>query len=169
MKRGCLLLLLLLIVVTGCSAGKPSVAMPEEMPADFDFHVRYGYGEVSKNEINTYKDTVTKDLIMNGSATASLTLTPDEMRTIYANMKKINIMAKKKLLPDKQNCYSTPFSEDNWKVSVNGETNTFSWSNQHCEITDDAQQLLDLRTFIHEIVTSKEAYKELPEAEGGYD
>lgn len=73
--------------------------MPEEMPADFDFLVRYGYGEVTKNEINTYQDSVVKDLIMNGTATADITLTEDEMRSIYERMRGIHIMGKLELVP----------------------------------------------------------------------
>ena len=138
------------------------------MPSDFDFSVSYGYGDRTKNEINTYADTVTKDLIMNGAATADIALSDDEMRGIYAKMREIDIMAAKKL-PEKNGCFRTPSNEESWKVTANGETTTFTWTDEYCDLTDDANRLLELRRYIHGIVEAKEAYKALPAAEGGYD
>ncbi|WYT59311.1 hypothetical protein MHH28_09860 [Paenibacillus sp. FSL K6-1217] len=143
--------------------------MPEEMPADFDFLVRYWYGEVTKNEINTYENTVVKDLIVNGTATADITLTEDEMRSIYERMRDIRIMGKLELVPLKQSCAVVPYEEDSWRITVNGFTRNESWSGENCELTEDAEQLRELRTFIAEIVAGKEEYQALPEAEGGYE
>lgn len=108
------LLLLAVLLLNGCSTDKEAEraagqnVMPQEMPGDFDFLVRYGYGEATKNEINTYQDIVVKDLIMNGTATANVTLTGDEMRSIYDQMKEINIMGTMELEPARQSCAVTP-------------------------------------------------------------
>ncbi|SFS77395.1 hypothetical protein SAMN05428962_2782 [Paenibacillus sp. BC26] len=146
--------------------------MPNEMPDDFNFLVRFGLGESRKNEINTYNNTVTKDLIIHGTATAKVAFTMEEKRNIYEKMREINIMGTKELipsLPTDQSCDKTPYNEDSWQISVNGETKTLVWSDKNCEVTIDAKQLLELRTIIRKLVIVKEAYKELPEAEGGYD
>lgn len=172
MKRLYTLVFVLILLITGCSTEtehKGQNKMPNEMPSDFDFLVRYGYGEVNKNEMNTYVDTITKDLIVKGTATANLTFTTDEMRSIYEKMKEINIMGKKNLKPSKKGCSQTPYNEDNWKVTVDGKTETFAWSEKNCEVTDDAKQLKKLREFIWKMVVEKPVYKELPAAEGGYD
>lgn len=113
MNKLCLLLLAVLLL-NGCSTDKEAEraagqnVMPQEMPGDFDFLVRYGYGEATKNEINTYQDIVVKDLIMNGTATANVTLTGDEMRSIYDQMKEINIIGTMELVPARQSCAVTP-------------------------------------------------------------
>ncbi|MFC5652311.1 hypothetical protein ACFPYJ_25005 [Paenibacillus solisilvae] len=188
MKRFIPIAAVLLLLMTGCaaetgskeSAGAeqsiPSIteqpnSMPEEMPDQFDFLVRFGYGEVTKNEVNTYEDTVTKDLVVKGTATADITLTMDEMRSIYKKMREINIMADKELVPAPKVdvCHVTPYSVDSWKITINDETKTFTWSGENCEPTDDAKDLLELRTYIQHLVAGKEAYKALPEPEGGYD
>ena len=172
MKRLCVLFAVLLFIITGCGTetdSKESNSMPKEMPDMFDFIVRFGYGDVNKNEINTYQDTATKDLIAKGTATANITLTMEEMRSIYEKMREINIMGTKELVPAKMRCSQVPYSEDSWKININGETKTFTWSDENCEITDDAAQLLELRNFIQHIVAGKEAYKVLPESEGGYE
>lgn len=41
--------------------------MPIEMPSDFDFKVQFGVGK--NNEIYSFTDSVTKDLIANGTKT----------------------------------------------------------------------------------------------------
>lgn len=146
-----------------------SSGMPDIMPSDFNFRVSYGYGEVTKNEINTYENTATKDLVVNGEAQTDLTLSEDEMRGIYEKMKEIDITGRLKLKPDQSSCSVVPYNEDSWKVTAGGKTVTLSWSEEHCELTDDAKALKALRMYIQRIVEGKEAYQQLPEAKGGYD
>ncbi|OBZ13157.1 MULTISPECIES: hypothetical protein [Bacillales] len=183
-------ILFILLWVSGCSVEKDSEndgeaatiikqqtaikvneanKMPKDMPGNFDFMVRFGYGEVNKNEINTFQGTVTKDLIMNGTASAKVTFTLEEKRSIYAKMREINIMGAKELMPASVGCEVVPYSEDSWEINVNGETKIFTWTDKHCEITNDAKQMLELRSFIQQIVEAKEEYKKLPESEGGYE
>lgn len=158
-----------LLLVTGCgSKNVTGDTMPAAMPSDFNFSVSYGYGDNTKNAIDTYEDTVIKDLIMNGAATAKIALSDEEMREIYAKMREIDIMAAKKL-PKKNGCFRTPSNEESWKVTINGETTTYTWTDEYCDMTEDADRLLELRRFIQGIVEAKEAYKALPASEGGYD
>lgn len=171
-------LLLLLLVITGCSDNENNTKlaktvtqgteMPLEKPLDFNFMVSFGYGEVTKNVIDTYTGTVTKDLIIKGSATANIIFTTGELSEIYDKMKTINIMGPKELIKE-SGCFKTPSNEDKWKVTVNGETKNFSWTDQNCGMTEDANQLLELRIYIQHMVEGREAYTSLPEVEGGYD
>ena len=168
-------MLLAVLLIAGCNSNKEAEPvpeqqeMPEEMPGDFGFLVRYGYGEVTKNEINTYEDTVIKDLIVKGAAKANITLSGDEMRSIYDRMREMNIMGSLELVPATLSCSAIPFQEDSWQVTADGVTRNLTWSDEHCELTDDANQLLELRNFIEDIIARKDAYKELPEAVGGYE
>lgn len=143
--------------------------MPEAKPEPFNFSVSFGYGTVNKNEINTFNNTVTKDLVMNGTATANLTLTTEEMNDIYDVMREIDVLRELDLDNSDSNCSSTPVNEDHWEIQVDGEQRTFDWSSERCEMTDDANKLKELRNYIFDIVQDKKEYKELPEAAGGYD
>jgi hypothetical protein len=154
--------------LAGCSHETQKVQMPNKMPEDFNFTVSFGYGDVNKNEVNTYNDTVTKDLITKGTATTNLSLSNEELQTIYSKMKDIDIMAEKQL-PVRGSCSQTPSNTDSWKITINGETTTLTWTNEYCGMTKDAEQLRELRTSIWKIVEGKAAYKALPAAEGGYD
>lgn len=141
--------------------------MPETMPADFAFSVRFGI--TGKNEVNTFNGTVTKDLVIKGTAQAELVLTDSEMADIYARLRTINIYRELNLEPDMRNCTKTPFGEEHWQIRLDGEERSFYWDEENCEITADAEQLKELRSYIFELVKSKPAYLELPEAVGGYD
>lgn len=141
--------------------------MPKEMPNDFDFSVRFGI--TSKNEINTYEDQVTKDLVSEGTAKTDLALTDDEMKSIYDRMQEINILRELDLKPRSTSCSQTPYSEDYWKIRVDGQTKQFHWSEEHCSQGKDAKAMEELRDFIFNIVKNKDEYKNLPEAVGGYE
>lgn len=179
----CLLLVMLLAGCRGPDGGKESSApsaalsaapsektvhsMPEVMPEDFAFAVRFGI--TGKNEINTFEHTVTKDLVVKGTATANLTLTDSEIADIYSRMREINVMREMRLEPVSPNCNQTPYDEEHWQIRLNGEEQTLEWSEEKCEITEDAVKLRELRSYIFELVKNKPEYRELPEAEGGYD
>ena len=149
--------------------GSTVQTMPVGMPNDFGFSIQFGVGK--SNEINTFEDTVTKDLITDGTVTADVTLTDEEMDGIYEKMKEVNIVEPKNFTPEPINgtiCTKEPHEEDEWKITINGETITHSVSGAYCEPTNDAKQLIELRNYVFSIIRSKEEYKELPESKGGY-
>lgn len=143
-----------------------SIVMPENMPADFVFSVKFGI--YKRNAINTIDQTVTKDLIEDGTATTDINITEEEMKEIYELMKEVNVGEHKNLI-SKTNCMQEPYEEDEWIISFDGQTIKYSYSEAHCELTDDAKQLMNLRNRVFQMVKKKEAYKELPKSIGGYD
>lgn len=164
-------LLFLALLLIGCESNEMSMessnaVMPAEMPSDFDFKVQFGV--MKKNEINTFDNTITKDLIADGTVKVNLPLTLEEKTKIYEKMKEVNITEKKELIP-KTNCMKKPFSEDEWMITINGETINHYISEEYCDTTDDAKQLIELRNYIFTLVKSKEEYKSLPEANGWYE
>lgn len=183
MKRFNLLFIAIGLMLAGCSENSTTQGnlplnetdsiiqpMPEDMPNDFGFSVLFGIGK--KNEVNTFKEIVTKDLIEDGTATADVALTQVEMNEIYERMKEIKIKETKELIPDSINesiCSQEPYEEDEWKITINGEIITHSVSGTYCDPTDDAKQLLELRKFVFSKIKSKEEYIKLPDSKGGYE
>ncbi|MEO4052620.1 lipoprotein [Solibacillus sp. CAU 1738] len=140
------------------------------MPHDFGFIIQFGVGK--KNEINTFENTVTKDLISDGTATANVALTDKELNNIYEKMKEINIEESKNFIPKPINgsiCVMEPHEEDEWEITINGETITHSISGAYCDPTKDAQQLIELRNYVFNIIKSKEEYLVLPASNGSYE
>lgn len=161
-------IMMALLLMSGCGQDNRHFQMPNEMPEDFNFSVSFGYGEVNKNEINTYEHTVTKDLIMNGAAKAKVAFSEEEIQGIYDKMKAINVMDMDEI-PQQAGCSQKPSSTDRWSITMNGQTKTLSWTDEDCKVSEEEQQLWDLRIYIQQIVDGKDAYKALPEAVGGYD
>ncbi|WP_342573012.1 hypothetical protein MHH37_11230 [Solibacillus sp. FSL K6-1781] len=144
--------------------------IPEDMPDDFNFSIQFGVQK--KNEINTFDGTVTKDLIADGTATTELILTEEEMQNVFKKMKEINIAETKEFTPRSlfgTVCMKQPYGEDEWKVTINGETITHLISGEYCEPTNDAKQLIELRNYVFNLIKSKSEYKSLPESLGGYE
>lgn len=162
-------LLLLIFVCLGVSScSNTSIhkdQMPKEMPNDFSFSVRFGIG--SKNLIDSSNGVVVKDLIAAGIAETKMTFTQDEMRSIYEQMVKINVLGPKDLISE-TGCSLQPHGEDIWRIRIGSEEKTIQWSEEYCELTGDVKQLKDLRNFVLDIVKNKDEYKLLPEPEGAY-
>lgn len=168
MKQLLVSLFIIVLWIGGCEDGKELVTskMPDEIPSDFNFKLNFGV--LGKNEVNTFEGTITKDLIENGTAIAKITFTDSELDAIYQKMKEINIVEEKKLIPNTA-CSQEPYSIDQWEITINGESYTHLVSGEYCELTNDAEQLIQLRNFVFNIVKQKEEYKKLPEAVGGYE
>ncbi|MFG6149170.1 hypothetical protein [Halobacillus sp. B23F22_1] len=144
--------------------------MPEQKPDDFGFSVQFGVNY--KNEVNSFEDQVTKDLIAEGAVTADIAFSPKENDKIYEKMKEMNIVEKKKLTPEQVSetiCTQEPHEEDIWRIIIEGETITHSVSGAYCEPTHDAQKLIELRNYVFSIVRSKEEFKELPLSKASYE
>lgn len=157
-----------LLIMIGCIAAGTYVVkafhkMPVSMPDDFAFEIHFGIG--GRNEINTFNDTVTKDLISDGTATANMTFTPEEMEAIYNKMKDVNVAESKKLIPLYKGMAKMPFVEDRWYIRLNGKIISLTYSDKF-GFTKDATQLFEIRNFIMETVKKKEEFKKLPEEKG---
>jgi hypothetical protein len=162
------MILIAAVLLTGCTSALPDEgnSMPEQMPGDFAFSVHFGFG--GKNAIDSFRGIVVKDLISAGTAEASLTFTNEEMASIYEKMKEIDVLGPKHFAGDSR-CTRVPAGEDTWKIRMNGKERTIRVPLQHCVTPKDAQQMIDLRNWVLNIVKEKDAYKTLPEAEGGYE
>lgn len=162
--------LLLILLMGGCGQVVSAPSMPHEMPDDFAFSIQFGVDK--KNEINTYDGTVTKDLIADGTITTDISLTSEEMNTVYERMREVNILEEKEFVPEPifgEVCVQEPHEDDEWKITMNGETITISIDGTYCEPTKDAEQLIQIRDNVFTMIKEKDEYKALPDSTGGYD
>jgi hypothetical protein len=149
--------------IAGCST-EVSVKPNEDIPDDFNFSLTYGtYG---KQKVDTFKDVVVKDLVEDGTIEASIALTEEEMKQIYNEMMKINVMGELDLDKDKE-CHSEPQRISIWNIQMDGKIKSF-YFNSYCDYPKDVLKLLNLEEYVRNIVSSKEEYKALPESSGAY-
>ncbi len=147
-------------------AGCTSFVYPKEMPDDFDFSVDYGVE--GRQKVDTFTDTVVKDLVIDGVVEASIALTDEEMKDIYSKMVALDIMGKLDFEGDENDqCESKPEMRTEWIIHINGDLNIIRYTT-FCRDTSDSLAIMELEDYVHALVTAKEEYKKLPESNGYY-
>ncbi|HBI03327.1 MAG TPA: hypothetical protein DDY49_04760 [Paenibacillaceae bacterium] len=157
------------IFLAGYYVVRADYYMPKTMPADFAFKITFGVE--GKNEINTFRNTITKDLLKGGKTSGTFTFTKEEMEAIYKKMKKINIIGHKELSPSPFYIQigEKPIATEHWEIRLDGhyiQLENKEYANK--KTTKDAQQLLELHQWIFELVKQKDEFQKLPDAREGF-
>lgn len=160
-------LLIIIFLLVGCNSSNSKSQMPDAKSKDFNFVFNYGVN--AKNQLDTIKGQYTKDMVIEPSVTTNLILSHEEMNSIYLEMKKINILNYPDKFTPKRNMSSTPFETYSMKIIINGKEKNIYWEDENVSETKEAIQLRELFKKIQKIIISKEEYKKLPPAKGGYD
>lgn len=130
------------------------------------FGLIFKYGNNSKNILNTFDNTFTKDMIANPSITTSLKLSDDELNRIHQKINDLNIFQDVKTIKtDDTFIFVTPCDSYDLLVQNQGIKIQLSWD---CDLAGTNPKLQELSDFVRSIVESKEEYKKLPEAKGAY-
>ena len=169
MKKGWLIIAGLALVatilgVTGCSTTQPT---------ESSFNLIFKYGVGARNELSTFEDTYTKDMVMDPSITVNLSLTEEELDRIYQKMVEINFFD----YPDRFSVsvpagelvtMVTPHMSYYFKVEYDSRIKELWWEDEIMNENEEASRLREFIQLIRDIIESKEEYKELPEPTSGY-
>jgi hypothetical protein len=159
-----IVLILSCLSISGCNTGTSG---------ERDFNLIFRYGVQASNELNTFKNEFTKDMILDPSIKIKLSLTEEELESIYSKMKKIDFFS----YPDEFTIpiphdglvtLVTPYSTYYFKVEFEGGTKELHWEDEIRNENKEADKLRELIRFIREIIDSKKEYKDLPEPTSGY-
>ncbi|WP_318617831.1 hypothetical protein [Sporosarcina sp. YIM B06819] len=161
-------LLTVVLMLVACSPMvHPSTVYPEEMPKEFDFSVEYGVD--GKQKVDTFTDTVVKDLVIDGVVETSIALTDEEMQDVYNKMVALDIMGKLDFEEDENaQCASEPQLRTEWVVHLNGDLRIIRYT-LLCSDTPDSQSIMHLQEYVHSLMVAKEKYQQLPESNGYYE
>jgi len=126
-----------------------------------------------KNELNTFENTFQKDLVLDGVKKINFWLSKEEQNSILEKVNEINYFS----MPDTFKY----ISEDSISVSIEpnpdeqilrikyqSQDKTMIWTYPVIENDSRFKDLLELRKYIKSIIESKQEYKSLPPARGGY-
>jgi|GEM_PF-1286150 len=127
-----------------------------------NFIFRYGVG--AKNELNTFSQTYTKDMVMDSPITVSLKLTNEEITDVYKKINDLKLFDIKKEATE-TNTRVTPCSSYYLKVQSSYPQIGLAWDSCQGKINDKLQEFTD---YIIKIIESKEEYKALPTPKGAY-
>jgi hypothetical protein len=137
-----------------------------------DFNVRLRYGVLARNELNTFRNTFTKDLILDGTVTIPFHLLQASLDSIAAKMNQIDFFS----YPDtfivrSQDSIRVSISPNNtydFRVVSRSTVKTLFWDDAIIASDPQATKLRELVALIKTIVESKPEYQQLPPARGGY-
>ncbi|OPX90113.1 MAG: hypothetical protein A4E53_01328 [Pelotomaculum sp. PtaB.Bin104] len=157
------------------TVGIDNTAASEDETASLDennFNLILKYGVGAKNILNTFEGIYTKDMILDPPITTKMELTSEELNSIYNKMNEINFFT----YPDvftvpvgTEVGMITPYNSYYFQVRHGSEIKELSWDDEITNQNIDADKLRELVTHIRNLIESKEEYKKLPPARGGYD
>ncbi len=133
-----------------------------------DFNVQFKYGVTARNELNTFNNTYTKDMILDPPITIWLYLSDEEMNQIKQKMTEIDFFNLPEALPPRSyGAFVEP--QDNFYIKAqNGSTTKeVSW-NSNSEVNGIEQNLTQLANLMTRIIEQRPEYRELPPPNGGY-
>ena len=155
----------LLILVLAISL---AVYLSTQKPSDDEFNLVLKYCVGAKNELNTFTETYTKDLIMLPPATTKLILTKQEKMRILQKIEEINFFSFPSTFPSNPDVWVTPQIDYYLFVQNCSQTKEISWNANSLIETDIENSLNLLVSYIKGLIDQKPEYKALPTPLGGY-
>jgi hypothetical protein len=137
-----------------------------------EFNLSFRYGVLSRNELNTFQNTITKDLVLDGTVTVPFVIAASDLDSIEARMRQIGFYGYPDTFAVRSGDGITvtvdPACIYEFSVLSHGRWKALYWSNGIVTADSQAVKLHDLITFIQGIVESTPEYRQLPPARGAY-
>jgi hypothetical protein len=141
-------------------------------PENRDFNVKLRYGIGARNELNTFQNTYTKDLILDGTITVSFVVSDEELHQIRNKMYEIGFIS----YPDTFVAVTAdtiiqmvqPHPTYDLEVKLKSSIKHLYWDDAIINQNVQAIKLRELISLIRIIIESKPEYVKLPPARGGY-
>lgn len=128
------------------------------------FNLIFRYSVDAKNELDTFKQTYTKDMVMDPPVTIKFKLLDNELAGIYQEINDRKLFDMTDESTDEQ-MFVTPCSSYYLKVQMDSVQKELSWDDCRGKVSDRLKQFTG---YIISIIESKEEYKKLPAPRGGY-
>ncbi len=154
---------LIFIIIVSCSSLNDS--MDEQY---INIHMHYGF----QNEVNTFTDKLTKDLVLDGTITVDFSFTTEEQFRIEEMIYLYNFYSLSdsiRYIPiDSISAVESPNPGIQFlRVKHNDKDKIVYWS-YPLPNNNEGKSILEIYNFIREIIESKPVYQNLPESKGGY-
>jgi hypothetical protein len=159
-----LLVVIVALLVNSCSDTGTS-------PESKVLNLKFSYGVDAKNVLNTFENTYTRDLILDGTTTVPFTLSDGELDRISETMSEIGFFGYPEhfaVAAGDTASFIMPYSTYEFVVSYQSTTKCFHWSDSIVSDDTAAVRLRELIQLIKGIIESKSEYSQLPPPRGGY-
>ena len=165
-----LILVLLLVIPVGTYLYMQKTQSDIQKAANVSsFNLIFRYGVGGKNELNTYNDTYTRDMVVDPSITINFTLTVEEKWQILQKIAEVDFFNLPSNFTHDPSSWATPQVDYYLKVQNGTQTNEVSWIQYGLLMESNVKSRLDqLIICIQGTIEQKPEYKALPEPRGGY-
>jgi hypothetical protein len=144
---------------------QPAEPGAEADPQALKIHMQYWFSD----ELNTFDQTLTKDLVLDGTITVPFWLTSAEQDTILREAMGINFFSAPDTIKRQPGVSMEPDpSPDMLRLKFGNQDKTVVWYFPVDTTNTYAKSTLSLRNRIISIILSKPEYKALPDARGVY-
>lgn len=143
----------------------------DDYPDDFNFCLNYNTD--GKCQIDTYKGTFTKDLVLDGTKTIDFVIPDSVKKDIYRMIVDLNITSfPKRLKVDGMSV--SPSCDYKLTVTINGKTKNIVWeegfpTSMTDNLPEDNVKFLRLVKYVSDYIHNTDEYRKMPKANGGYD
>jgi hypothetical protein len=141
-------------------------------PEGRDFNVKLNYGIGARNELNTFRNSLTKDLILDGTISAALVLSESDLHLIRDKTTEVGFFSYPDTFVavprDSLTVLISPTPLYDFEIKYNSTVKRVHWHDNVLTSDRRAVQLRDLIALIRRIVESKPEYRRLPPARGSY-
>jgi hypothetical protein len=162
--------LLFVLALLGCQPVK-------YLPANDDFNLVFRYGAGKQNELNTFDNTFTKDMVNEPPVKVGMVLSATELTQIRTKMEAINFFSYPERLSSATGRAGNvvgglmiPHQGFYFKVVANGRQKELWWADNTIpgQEGEMARKLRELTTLITAIIEAQEEYRSLPVPKGAY-
>jgi hypothetical protein len=159
-------------------SGGNSSSLIEKAPVDFAISFSFWFEPERACIYDTYNKTLQKDLVLDGTASADLAVTDETLNAIYQQIMELEVyeiteaMVSANLTTSDVMQSVSPNTEYKVTFTMNGTTYTVTGDASAWGYIDEnasADHFCQFADFMRDLYWNTEAYKSLPEAEGGYD
>jgi hypothetical protein len=144
------------------------VFAPPPINENDPFNLIFKYGIGAKNELFTFNNSFTKDLVSNGTITTTLVLSKEELYGIQQKIIELNVFSYPDSFPLHPFYHVDPKADFYIRIQNGDRIKEVSWNSESL-IENNMQEKLDqLKAYIITSIEQKPEYKALPTPSGGY-
>ena len=139
--------------------------------SEFEFSLTFG--PRGRTSINTFTNTITKDLVLDGVITTKYVISKNDRKKLREMLSDMDILAFPKNLNVRS--YYDHTEIISFHTIIDGREHTVSWTvpwdfdfYEEDRLTEIHREYMEFVKFVRDLVISSKEYKALPEARGGY-
>ncbi len=159
----------LILIRFRSASGKEYERWVELTPAGPFFNLAFKYGVLARNELDTFKGTFTKDMVLDPPIIVNLLLSREELDRIYMKMIEIDFFDYPgNFSVSTGSGFVTPHSSYYFRVAYDSGIKEIWWDDAIIGEDKKAEKLRELIHLITGVIESKEEYRRLPPPTSGY-